>query len=241
MNLKKHVNNHQRTITKKENPYIESTLNQLKESQKYKKPYLTHVSKKEFAIYPNVFSPKYFSDTAFFAQSIVVRKGEKFLEMGCGAGIIAVFCALNGAIVTAIDINKSAVENTNENIKKHGVSKNARVLLGDLYSPLRKNEKFDTIFWNVPFIYTEKEKFTDLEKSVFNPRYDLIRKFVNQGKKRLRMDGRILIGFSKNIGRLDVLKKIIKDESLTMKEVAKKIIDTGSPLGKISLEIYEIR
>ena len=113
--------------------------------------------------------------------------------------------------------------------------------MGDLYSPLNKEEKFDIIFWNVPFIYTEKEEFTDLEKSVFNPKYSLIRRFVNEGKDKLNMNGKIVIGFSKTIGRLDILKKIVEEENLTIKEVTKKIIDYGSPIGVISLEIYEIR
>jgi release factor glutamine methyltransferase len=224
-----------------ENPYIDSTLKQLKESQKENKPYLTKVLGKNFIIYPNVFSPKYFSDTSFFAENLITHKGEKLLDMGCGAGIIAIFCALRGTEVTAIDINKSAVENAKVNVKKHKVSQNVKVILGDLYSPLNKEEKFDIIFWNVPFIYTEKEEFTDLEKSVFNPKYSLIRRFVNEGKDKLNMNGKIVIGFSKTIGRLDILKKIVEEENLTIKEVTKKIIDYGSPIGVISLEIYEIR
>src|SRR3989344_2604229 len=139
-----------------ENPYIESTLKQLKESQKENKPYPVKVLDKEFIVYPNVFSPKYFSDTSFFVENIVFHKGEKFLEMGCGTGIIAVLGALQGAVVTAIDINKSAVENTKKNAKLHHVLKKLKIYQGDLYSPLNNQDKFDTIFWNVPYIYTEK-------------------------------------------------------------------------------------
>ena len=221
--------------------YVEFTLKQLKKSQREDIPYKVKINNKHFLVYPNVFSPKYFRDTSFFAQNLKFNKNEKFLDMGCGTGILGIIAALSGAIVTAIDINKAAVENTEENVKLHHLLKKLKIYEGDLYSPLSNQDKFDTIFWNVPFIYAEKENLTDLERSVINPKYKLIKRFFDEGKNYLQKDGRILIGFSKTIGRYDLLIDIARNAGFSFKKLIAKEIDYGLPIGKISLEIYQFK
>lgn len=81
-------------------------------------------------------------------------KGEHFLEVCCGTGVFSIFAALDAAEkVVAIDINPDAVENTIENSKKHEVSEKVTVLQGFMFSPLQKEQLFDVIFLNIPFLY----------------------------------------------------------------------------------------
>src|SRR3989344_3046583 len=65
---------------------------------------------KNFVVFPTVFSPKYFKDPEFFAKELPIKKGETFLEIGCGTGIISIFAVFKGASdVVAIDINPKSV------------------------------------------------------------------------------------------------------------------------------------
>ncbi len=191
--------------------YIKGTLEILDESRKEKNKYFVEVNGKRFVVYPNVFSPRYFNDTEFFSKEILVNEGDEFLEIGCGTGIISIFAILKGAKkVIAIDINPYAIENTLENVNAYDLSNKIKVLKGDVYEPLT-NEKFDVIFWNTPFAYTENRELDILEKSVIDKNYESTKKFINQASKFLKKDGKLIIGFSSTLGHFDYLKEILKN------------------------------
>lgn len=192
--------------------YTEGTKKVLNTSQREQFPYTTEVLGKTFIVNPNVFSPKYFRDTEFFAKHIAIKHGDEFLEIGPGTGVISVFAALRGAKrVVTIDINPDAVQNTKENASRHRVSKTVKVFQGDVYSPLGPNDKFDTIFWNVPFAYSEQTTNPDLEKSIIDPRYRRLKMFVKDSKKYLKQGGKLLIGFSSTLGHISLLKRFVKE------------------------------
>lgn len=151
--------------------YLEGTAKVLRKSKTEKEKYEVKILGRKFVVYPNVFSPKYFLDTEFFARELPIRQDEEFLEIGPGTGVTVVFAALKGAKrVTAVDINPDAVANTKENAKINGVESKVTVLRGDIYEPLAKNSRFDTIYWNTPFGYVNKnDEVTVLEKAVYDP------------------------------------------------------------------------
>ena len=63
-----------------------------------------------------------------FNTAIPNPQGGRFLEIGCGAGVTAVWAALHGcAHVTATDITETAVESTALNVKRHGVEQKVHV------------------------------------------------------------------------------------------------------------------
>jgi 16S rRNA G1207 methylase RsmC len=76
--------------------YLEGTAKVLKESKVEKKKYEIKILGRRFIVYPNVFSPKYFLDTEFFASKLPIKKGEDFLEIGPGSGVTVIFAALKG-------------------------------------------------------------------------------------------------------------------------------------------------
>ncbi len=197
--------------------YLDGTAKILLKSQKEKEKYIVNVIGKKFVVYPNVFSPKYFKDTEFFAKNIPVHRGEKFLEIGPGTGIISISAALKGAKqVYAIDINPSAVRNTKENIKIHDLENKITILHGNLFEPL-KNKKFDVIFWNTPFGYIKQRPLTVLERAIFDPEYRFTKKFIHDAKKYLAPRGRLIIGFSSTLGHYTELQKILRKEGYKMK------------------------
>lgn len=219
------------------------SLRRLKESSNEKKKYTISLLGKSFIIHPNVFSPKYFSDTEFFAENLSIKNGEWFLEMGCGSGIISIFASLKGASkVISIDINPYAVKNTKKNIILHKLERKISVYEGDLYSPLNKKEKFDTIFWNIPFMFTKKtDEITHLEKAILNPNYESIKRFLKESKSHLLPNGKIIIGFSKTYGNYPMLKSIVENLNLKMTLKKSKKIIYDPPINTIELDLFEIR
>ena len=182
-----------------------------------KRSYKVSILGKKFVVYPNVFSPKYFFDTEFFAKNIEIKKGDDFLEIGPGTGVISVLVALGGARrVVAVDINPNAVKNTKANAKLHKVEKKIEVYRGDVYSPLKKKDRFNVIFWNTPFGYVEGKKISFLEQAVFDPKYKSTKKFIRGARQHFKTNGYLLIGFSTTLGHFSILKKLLHDEGFTV-------------------------
>lgn len=198
--------------------YLAGTRQLLEQSLQEKEPYRVTVLGKEFIVEPNVFSPKYFNDTEIFAEHLPVQQGEEILEIGPGTGVIAVMAKYKGAgKVTAVDINVHAVKNTRENAKLHHFEDDISVLYGDIYSPLKDDERFDVIFWNTPFgLVDENKSLSDLEKSVFDPGYKSTEEFIKGSRDHLKSSGRVIIGFSSTLGRLDLLQKFCDEADLDL-------------------------
>jgi SAM-dependent methyltransferase len=76
--------------------------------------------------------------------------GERWLELGCGSGLISLCLARRGALVTAVDLDPLAVQNTRHNAQLWGQSLDLRQ--GDLFDPLRQTQaSFDVVVANLPF------------------------------------------------------------------------------------------
>ena len=69
-------------------------------------------------------------DSLLLARS--VRCGNRCLEIGCGTGIISIYCAMSGSMVEAVDINPLAVKCASENAKRNAVHITAKE--SDLFS-----------------------------------------------------------------------------------------------------------
>lgn len=142
-------------------------LLQKKFTTTFLKPYLTWYLKKEridtvrgfsLLIRPTVFHPKYFfSSTCLFDfVSTLNLKDKRFLEIGCGSGLISLLAQQKNAIVTACDINEVAVDCTKLNfIKNFGEQlSDVSVLKSDLFDFI-PDSKFDTVVINPPYFFDE--------------------------------------------------------------------------------------
>lgn len=200
--------------------YLEGTKQILEQSKSETEPYRVQVMGKELVVFPNVFSPKYFTDTELLASNLPVRPGEEMLEIGPGTGVISVVAVYKGARrVTAIDINPDAVANTHANVELHEMRDKIDVREGDVYDALLPTEKFDTIFWNTPWGFVEGEPVPDLEKAIRDPGYKSTERFIKEARVHLKENGRILIGFSSTIGRMDLLEKFVQEAGFTMHKI----------------------
>lgn len=102
-----------------------------------------------YATDPHVYDPS--DDTWLLIEALDVRQGDRFLEVGCGAGLAAIAAARFGARVTASDRNPYALRLARENARRNQVS--LRLVQTDLLRGLRPN-KFETIAFNPPYLPT---------------------------------------------------------------------------------------
>ncbi|MBC8393245.1 MAG: class I SAM-dependent methyltransferase [Deltaproteobacteria bacterium] len=98
-----------------------------------------------------VFSPDpaITNSTSLLVNSIKNVKDKDVLDLGCGSGVISIYCAKNGAKrVVASDVDVKAIRNTKENLGSLGLSGKVEVVKSSLFENI--DGKFDFIFGNLP-------------------------------------------------------------------------------------------
>jgi len=101
----------------------------------------------DIVLAPGVFSSGHVDPgSRLLAESMIVMKGWRVLDMGCGYGILGIVAAKLGGVVTMVDVNKLAVGLARINARINGV--NAEVRLSDLFNNIEG--RFNTIITNPP-------------------------------------------------------------------------------------------
>lgn len=157
----------------------------------------------EWELLPDVFPPYTDPGPELFASWVPYGQGIRFLEMGCGAGLSSVLAAQRGSeCVVALDINPAAAENTHRNAARHGVSDRVTALTSNLFDALEPAEPFDLVFWNTPFIEAPESRSCAgrIERAVFDPGYEMVRRFFQDVVPHLTPAGRIYLGTSEAMG-----------------------------------------
>jgi release factor glutamine methyltransferase len=172
----------------------------------------------DFVVLPGVFSPRYYPETAFYAKHLLgeVRTGMRFLDMGCGVGVNAVLAAAAGARVVACDINQQAVANTKLNAKRHGVEVDVRC--SNIFSALDQGERFDLVYWNIPFTYRRPGTLlSPLEEAIYDPGYRKNCTFLKRVGAYLAPSGLVLVGASSTLGDLPTILRVAAEAGLNLK------------------------
>lgn len=123
-------------------------------------------SYKEIAVWvePTVFPPFITFSTKLLLEFLetLSLKEKKVLELGCGCGIISILAAKKEAIVTATDINTTALEALKKNALNNEVS--IEIIHSDLFENIQ-DKTYDFILINPP--YYPKNPNTIAEKAWF--------------------------------------------------------------------------
>ncbi len=116
----------------------------------YWKPRTYRYENIRIKIHPDVFPPHLTFSTRILLDFVdeLYLDGKKFLELGCGSGIISLLASKKGAVVTASDINQTALDFLYINASANKLAVNA--IYSDLFENLEK-ENFDYIVINPPY------------------------------------------------------------------------------------------
>src|SRR6476659_2386261 len=108
----------------------------------------------------SVFHPGFFFSTHILLDQIKQGplQNKKLLEPGAGSGLISIYVAQKGAIVTATDINPVAVECLKENTRQNNVE--IDIIRSDLFDEVPP-QLFDVIVINPPYYKKDPESYAD--------------------------------------------------------------------------------
>lgn len=142
----------------------------------------------ELTIPPQVFHPGFFFSTQLLLQYIdkLELNNKKFLELGCGSGLIAIAAAKKGATVTATDINTVAIEELKKNSGQNNVS--IEIIASDLFAAI-PIQQFDVIAINPPYYKKQPVQEKDYawycgEKGeYFSIFFQVLKKYIHAGTK----------------------------------------------------------
>jgi release factor glutamine methyltransferase len=111
---------------------------------------------------PGVFHPGFFFSTKFLLRFLARQplQDRSFLELGAGSGLISLFAASRGAVVTATDINPVAVSCLQKNSSLNSTS--LEIIQSDLYTHIPR-QPFDILAINPP--YYRKTPVNDMERA----------------------------------------------------------------------------
>lgn len=163
-----------------------------------------------------VFHPGFFFSSLLLIQNLESKtlKQKKVLELGCGAGLLAVYAASRGADVTASDINPDAVENTAWNADQNQVY--VRTIQSDLFNKIPDLD-FDFIMVNPP--YYRKNPSTNSERAWYaGDAFQYFHDFFIQLNSQLRPNTQVYMILSEDC-EIGVIRQIAKDNQFAMMEV----------------------
>jgi len=128
------------------------------QSWKHAKPVSFSYKNCSVNVLPGVYSPKIHYSTSLFMDYLeaIDLTHQTVLELGCGSGIISVFAASKGAIVTSSDINNTALNELTVHVRDENL--NIIVVYSDLFENLHFH--FDYILINPP-IRAENPDYVD--------------------------------------------------------------------------------
>ncbi len=172
----------------------------------------------EFEVPENVYYPR--EDSKLLAKTIEKMdiKGANVLEIGCGCGFLSILMAKRGASVTAVDINKDAVEITKANTETNKTAINA--FESDLFSAIRG--RFDLIIFNPPYLPTDEGE-NDKTCAGGKSGREVIEKFATEVKNYLKPHGLVLLVISSLTGEKEVLE-LFKKQNMSASVVAREKI-----------------
>jgi len=179
-------------------------------------------------IYLEVYEPS--EDTYYLLESINVKKNQSVLELGTGCGLIAIECARKAKNVVGTDINPHAIECAKKNLELNKQKINCLVDFrqGDLFKAVKKNEKFDIIIFNPPYLPTKSnEKINGWLNMALDGGYDgllITKKFLKNVLKYLKKNGKAYFVFS-SLSNQKKLENIIFSNNLKTKIITKKWFD----------------
>jgi release factor glutamine methyltransferase len=163
-------------------------------------------------------------DSFLAADNLNIKENDDVLDVGTGCGILAIVAARNARKAVATDVNPHAVTCAKRNAEINSLAHKVDVRRGALFQPVRRNEKFNLIIFNAPYLPSDPDE----DKSWLGKSWaggptgrQLIDKFIQEAPKRLKRNGRILLVQS-TLADIDETVKKLREEGLHPEIIAQK-------------------
>ena len=162
-----------------------------------------------------------------FLSTLNAQRSNAF-DFGTGTGCIAITLAARcpNAKITATDISADALALAKENAERNQVAERIEFLQGDGFAAVPKDEPFDLIISNPPYIPSAEIATLQPEVRDFDPRaaldggadgLDFYRMLAVEAKPFLKPDGKIMLEFGD--GQADDIKRIFENEKWIVEAV----------------------
>lgn len=175
-----------------------------------------------FHIFKHVYEPA--EDTVLAADCLSVNEVETVLDLGTGCGILAVVAAKKARKVVATDLNPHAVRCAKFNAEINHVAHKIDIRLGDLFQSIRKNEKFDLIVFNAPYLPSapsEARSWIGRSWAGGSTGRQLIDRFIMETPRYLKRNGKILLVQS-SLANIDMTLDKFREMGLEAEVIAEK-------------------
>ncbi len=173
-----------------------------------------------FVVDEHVYEPA--EDTFLLAERLAVTEDDVVLDVGTGCGILAVLAAKKAKRIVAVDVNPYAIECAIKNAQTNGMADRIEFRQGDLFQPIKQNEKFNVILFNSPYLPSE----SDEEKSWIGKAWaggpdgrTVIDRFLVDASNFLADGGKIQLVQS-SLSNVDKTIQMLKEKNLQAKVVA---------------------
>lgn len=162
----------------------------------------------KYQTHPQVYEPA--EDTFLLANNLEVERMSRALEIGTGTGLIAILASRKARMVIATDINPYALDCTLKNIIVNKAY-NVELRKGNLFESV-KDEKFDLILFNTPYLPTSEDETVDGElDAAWNggpSGREVIDRFLCEMKDHLNPGGKVQMVQSTLSGNEETLEKL---------------------------------
>lgn len=157
-------------------------------------------------------------DSLLLAESLIIKSGDYFLDIGTGIGIQAIIAARMAEKVLATDINPNAIEIARSNAELNGI-RNIEFRVSNLFDSI--SEKFDLIIFNPPYLPSHEKDTLGLSWSGGKNGTEIINRFLGRVSSHLKPGGRFEILIS-SLNNLRNVKKKFNENNLEFEIIARK-------------------
>lgn len=175
-----------------------------------------------FYISKDVYEPA--EDTFLLAENLSVDENDVVLDMGTGCGILGILVAKKAREVVATDLNPHAVDCAKMNAKLNKVADKMDIRLGDLFQPVKRDERFSLVLFNAPYLPSD----LDEEKTWIGRAWaggsmgrKLIDRFISEAPQYLNKNGRIFLVQS-SLSNVNVTLHKLTETGLNARILAEK-------------------
>jgi len=173
-----------------------------------------------FYTHPNVYTPS--DDTYLLMDSLEIIGGERFLDLGCGTGIVGIYAAKKGAReIIQLDINPYAVLLARCNSALNNVDGRTFSVVGNMFDPIAENYRFDIIAFNPPYLPVSDEGLIGKSWSGGASGREVVDAFLKAFDKFLSCDGKVYL-INSSLSNYNLTLKILDEKGFSWRIVSRK-------------------